>query len=74
MYIELITYSILSVMENVKSFRELLSRRFETVDCDITTGKRVNTTHTSRGSFLADFEVEALIEALRKTVANKPQS
>ena len=62
-------------MNDVKSFRELLSGSFATVDQDIASGDKVeNGGNISRRSFLADFEVEKLVEALRKTVANQPQN
>lgn len=63
----------MSMENNVKSFRELLSRGFGTVDADTTTGEKMETNFVSRTSYLAEYEIEALVEALRKTVANQPQ-
>ncbi len=57
----------------VQSFRELLSRGFSTVDADVTTGEKIETNHVSRTSYLAEFEIDKLVEALRKTVSNQPQ-
>lgn len=61
-------------MNNIQSFRELLSRGFSTVDADITTGEKPEQKFVDRTSYLADFEIEKLVEALRKTVSNKPQN
>jgi hypothetical protein len=61
-------------MDNdVKSFEELLSRPFATVDVDSRTGLPVEGNYVSRRSYLAPGEIKILVEALRKTVANQPQ-
>lgn len=62
-------------MTNVKSFRELLSRSFATINCDDITGEREQNEDglvTGR-HFIAQFEIDKLVEALRKTVANQEQ-
>lgn len=65
-------------MDDVKSFREILSRGFATVESDPTTGRRketvVNGSAVVTGfHFLAEFEIDNLVDALRATVANRPQ-
>jgi len=60
-------------MENVKSFRELLSRSFATLDRDIVTGEKIQSDVVTGYHYLADFEIDALEKALRLTVANKGQ-
>lgn len=60
------------------SFRELLSRSFATVDVEPTTGKRKDTIVNGHvvvtgTHYLAFYEIDALVEALRKSVANEEQ-
>lgn len=60
-------------MKRVKTFKEILSQGFSTVDADMITGEKQDTKYVSRISYLADFEIDKLVEALRKTVSNIPQ-
>lgn len=60
-------------MDQIKTFRELLSRPFATLKADDVTGEKEVSNVVTGSHYLADFEIDRLVEALRKTVANQPQ-
>lgn len=60
-------------MNEVKTFRELLSRSFATLKADDVTGEKEVSDVVTGHHYLAEYEIDKLVEALRKTVANQPQ-
>lgn len=61
------------IMNEVTSIRDLLSRSFATIKTDPVSGEREMTAVVTGQHFLAQFEVDKLVEAIRKTIANQPQ-
>lgn len=65
-------------MKKVKTFEEILSRAFSTIECDPTTGDKKETIIDGHSivtghHYLAPFEIKELVRQLRLTVNNKEQ-
>ena len=56
--------------EQHEKIKELLTRSFATVDTDPCTGKRVETRYVSRDSYLAEYEVDRLSQAIMESIAS----